>query len=167
MRSAVIGAVMVVWTTMLIALAVAPAAAAGKPTREVVTQEDHVFIDQCAFPVLAHIDGVEIDTTFFDKAGSPLRLLGVFPGNTLTLTNLATTKSITLPATGAFHARAEPDGSVSVSVTGNGLVPDFVVADRGIWYLNGHWTATFVAEGSPTSVDLVGNLVNLCPQLAG
>ena len=90
-------------STVLIALAVAPAAIADKPTREIVPgPDDVVFTGQCGFPVLAHIEGVEIHTTFTDKQGNVVKLLGVFPGNTLTLTNLDTGKSVTLPATGAL-----------------------------------------------------------------
>ena len=44
--------------TVLIALAIAPVATANKPTREVnPVQDDMVIAGQCAFPVLAHIDG--------------------------------------------------------------------------------------------------------------
>src|SRR5207249_1643794 len=104
-----------------IALAVAPAATANKPMREIIHAPDDIVItDQCAFPVLGHIEGREIDTTFTDKAGNPVKLIGVFPGNTLTLTNLDTGESITVGATGSFHLRAEPDGSTSAMVTGQG-----------------------------------------------
>ena len=83
-------------TVLLIALAVAPVATANKPEREIVPAPGDVTItDQCAFPVLGHIEGGEIDTTFFDKAGDPVKKIGVFPGQTLTLTNLDTGKSIT------------------------------------------------------------------------
>ena len=78
-------------STVLIALAVAPAATANRPTREVIPAPDDIVItDQCAFPVLGHIEGSEIDTTFTDRAGDPVKLIGVFPGNTLTLTNKST-----------------------------------------------------------------------------
>ena len=52
-------------STVLLALAVAPVATADKPTREVnPVQDDMVIAGQCAFPVLAHIDGGEIVTNF-------------------------------------------------------------------------------------------------------
>lgn len=163
MRSSVISAVVAV-STVLAGLAVVPAASANKPTREVGPQEDMLITDQCAFPVLAHIDGVEIITTFTDRAGNPIKQIGVFPGNTITLTNLDTGKSITVSGTGSFHARAEADGSVSVKVTGHGPVPNPMA---GIWYLSGgRFVATFDAEGNIMSVDSTGNLVNLCDRLA-
>jgi hypothetical protein len=67
-------------STVLIALAVAPAATANKPTREVSpAPDDRVITGQCTFPVLGHIEGSEIVTTFTDKAGNPVKLLGSFP----------------------------------------------------------------------------------------
>jgi hypothetical protein len=156
-------------STLLIALAVVPAATANKPIREVnPAQEDVVITDQCAFPVLGHVEGSEIITTFTDRAGNPVKQIGVFPGNTLTFTNLDTGESITVVATGSFHVQAEPDGSVTVMVTGHGpFVPNPITGEPGIWYLNGgRVVATFDAEGNMTSVDATGNLVNLCALLA-
>jgi hypothetical protein len=153
----------------LIALAVAPAGSANKPTREIITApDDRIITDQCTFPVLGHIEGSEIDTTFTDKAGNPIKLLGVFPGNTLTLTNLDTNKSITLGATGSFQLRVKPDGSGSAMVTGLGAWPDGnpITGEPGIWYQSGRVSATFDAEGNTTSIKSTGKVVNICNQLA-
>jgi hypothetical protein len=156
--------------TLLIALAVVPAATANRPIREVnPAQEDVVITDQCAFPVLGHVEGREIITTFTDRAGNPVKQIGVFPGNTLTFTNLDTGESVTLVATGSFHVQAESDGSVTVMITGHGpFFSNPITGEPGIWYLNGgRVVATFDAEGNMTSVDATGNnLVNLCAQLA-
>jgi len=155
--------------TVLVGLAVVPAATANKPTREIIpAPDDRVITGQCTFPVLGHIDGNEIDTTFTDKAGNPIKLLGVFPGNTLTLTNLDTSKSITVGATGSFQLRVEPDGSGTGMVTGLGAWPDGnpVTGEPGIWYQSGRVTATFDAEGNTTSIKSTGKLFNLCTQLA-
>ena len=96
-------------STLVLALAVAPVATANKPIREVIpAPDDMVIADQCAFPVLGHIEGNEIDTTFTDKDGNPVKLIGVFPGNTLTLTNLETRKSITVGATGSSSSGSSP-----------------------------------------------------------
>jgi len=155
--------------TVLVGLAVVPAATANKPTREIIpAPNDRVITGQCTFPVLGHIDGKEIDTTFTDKTGNPIKLLGVFPGNTLTLTNLVTSKSITVGATGSFQLRVEPDGSGTGMVTGLGAWPDGnpVTGEPGIWYQSGRVTATFDAEGNTTSIKSTGKLVNLCTQLA-
>src|SRR5215216_3353535 len=154
---------------VLTALAVAPTAIAAKPAREIIpAPEDRLINDQCSFPVLGHIEGSEIDTTFTDRAGNPIRLLGVFPGNTLTLTNLDSGKSITVGATGSFHLRVEPDGSGSAMLTGQGAWPDGnpLTGEPGIWYQSGRVSATFDAEGNTTSIKSTGKLVNLCTQLA-
>ena len=156
-------------STALVAVAVVPAATANKPTREIIpAPDDKVITGQCTFPVLGHIEGNEIDTTFTDKAGNPVKLVGVFPGNTLTLTNLDTGKSITLGATGSFQLRAQPDGSGSAMVTGLGAWPDGnpITGEPGIWYQSGRVSATFDAEGNTTSIKSTGKLVNLCTQLA-
>jgi hypothetical protein len=155
-------------STVLIALAVAPVATANKPTREIVpSPDDFVITDQCAFPVRAHIEGVEIDTTFTNKQGNVVKQIGVFPGNTLTLTNLDTRKSITVPATGAFEGRLERNGSVTFMVTGHGpWLSNPLTGEPGIWFQSGRVAATFDAEGNMTSIDSTGKLVNLCATLA-
>lgn len=155
-------------STLVLALAVAPGATANKPIREVISApDDRVIADQCAFPVLGHIEGKEIDTTFTDKDGNPVKLIGVFPGNTLTLTNLDTRRSITVGATGSFQLRLNPDGSAAGKVTGQGAwLSNPVTGEPGIWYQSGQVTATLDEEGNTTSVSNTGKLVDLCPQLA-
>jgi hypothetical protein len=153
---------------VLIALAVAPVATAHKPTREVnPVQDDMVIAGQCAFPVLAHIDGGEIVTNFTDKAGNLVKQIVVFPANTVTLTNLHSGRSITLVATGSFQARAHPDGSVSFKITGHGAFPgNSITGEAGVWYLRGRLFANFDADENLTSTGKTGNLVDLCPRLA-
>jgi hypothetical protein len=153
---------------VFIALAVAPAATANKPTREIVPGQDDVRLNhQCAFPVLVHTEGREIVTTFTDKAGNVVKQIGVFPGNKQTLTNLDTGKSIIVVATGPFHGRREPDGSATVRVTGHGIFPGHPITEEpGIWYLSGRIFATLDAEGNLTSIDSTGKLVDFCDSLA-
>jgi hypothetical protein len=155
-------------SSLLIALALAPAAAGNKPMREIIPMQDDVVIsDQCAFPVFAHIDGREIVTNFTDKAGNMVKQIVVFPGNTETLTNLDTGKSITLVATGSFQGRAKPDGSISFKITGHGAFPSNpITGEPGIWYSSGRLFATFDAEGNLISTGNTGKLVDLCPRLA-
>jgi hypothetical protein len=155
-------------SVLLVALAVVPAATGTKPLRETHSSQPDFTIDgQCAFPVLSHIDGGEIITTFFDRAGNPARQIGVFPGNMLTLRNLASGKSITVVSTGSYHAQVNPDGSGSFSSSGPGpLVSNPITGEPGIWYLRGRLAATFDADGNETSASLAGTLVNLCPSLA-
>jgi hypothetical protein len=167
MRSSAIGSVLAV-SAVLVALVVAPTATANKPMREIIpAPDDRLITDQCPFPVLAHIEGSEIDTTFTDKAGTPVKLIGVFPGNTLTLTNIDTRRSITVGATGSFQLRLNPDGSGAAMVTGQGAwLSNPVTGEPGIWHQSGRVAATLDAEGNATSVKSTGKLVDLCPHLA-
>jgi hypothetical protein len=158
-------------STILTALTVVAVANANTPYRVVnPAPGDETITGQCAFPVLAHIEGSEINTTFFDKDGNPVKLLGVFPGNTLTLTNLDDPdKSITfLGSTSSFHLRAEHDGSVIAMVTGQGWWPmgNPITGEPGIWYQEGRSSATYDAEGNLVSLSSAGKLVDLCPQLS-
>jgi hypothetical protein len=155
-------------SVVLVVLLVAPAASARKPVREInPSQGEAVIVGQCAFPVLARIDGPEILTTFFDNAGDPVRQIGVFPGNTLILTNMETDARVTVMGTGLFSLRVASDGSGSVQVTGHGpFIPHPVTGEPGIWYLSGRGRATFDADGEQTSARITGRLVDLCARLA-
>lgn len=155
-------------STVLLAITVAPPASASKPLREINPgQDDEVITDQCAFPVLGHVDGIEIITTFTDGAGKPIKQVVTFPGNTLTLTNLDSGTSVTVVATGSSQLRAGPGGSVSARVMGHGpFFPHPISGEPGIWYLSGQGKATFDSHGNTTSAKLMGKLVDLCAQLA-
>ena len=155
-------------SALVVALAVVPVATANTPIREVnQSQQDMLITGQCAFPVLTHIQGREILTTFTNRAGDEVRQLGVFPGNTLTLTNGNGGESLTLPATGSFQLRFHADGSATMMLTGHGpFFPNPITGQPGIWYLSGQIVATFDAPENMTSIGLVGNLENLCPRLA-
>jgi hypothetical protein len=152
------------------AVTVAPtAASAVPPTREIVPAPDDITITgQCDFSVLAHIDGYEIDKTFSNKAGDTVKLIGVFPGNRLTLTNVDSGRSITLMATGQFHAQAKHDGSAFGIVAGHGpFITHPVTGEPGIWYISGQLKGPLDDNGDPISLRASGQLVNLCDQLAG
>jgi hypothetical protein len=152
---------------LALALAVPAVATAIPPIREVhESQQDRLITGQCAFPVLSHVQGREILTTFRNRAGDHVRQLGVFPGNTLTLTNANGGESLTLPATGSFQLRLHADGSATMMLTGHGpFFPNPITGQPGIWYLSGQIVATFDAQENLTSIALMGNLENLCPRL--
>lgn len=154
--------------TVLVSLATASTAAADKPAREVGQQPDlPPIVGQCAFPVLSHIDGNEIVTTFFDKAGDPVKQIEVFPGNSLTVTNAETGKSLTLVSTGGSLAKVEPDGSGFFQAGGHGpSFPNPVTGEPGIWYQSGHLLLHFDATMTVVSAEFTGKFVNLCDQLA-
>lgn len=140
----------------------------NRPDRRITLDQGEGTIEgECAFPVFVHIDGREIDTTFSIRQRTVLKLLGLFPGNTWTLTNLDTGKSITVSNTSSFHQQTEPDGSFSVKVVGEGVWPDGnpLTGEPGVWHQSGQVSGTFDADGSPISTKGTGSLVNLCPEL--
>ncbi len=157
-------------SALLVALALATSASASKPAREVLPAPGQMVITgQCNFDVLGQIGGGEIDTTFFDKAGNPVKKIGVFPGQTLTLTNLEDTdETITVVNAGSTQFRAQRDGTVELAIMGHGPLPNEVAGgEPGIWYLSGGRVfVTLDPDGNPTSITVEGNVVNLCGQLA-
>jgi len=156
-----------VLSVVVTVLAVASSASASKPIREVHSQDDFVIRGQCAFPVLGHIDGDEIITTFVDKADDPVKQIVTFPGNRITLTNLRSGASIEVMGTGSSQVRAHADGSVTARAMGHGpFFPNPLTGEPGIWYLSGQGTMTLDQNGQVTAIALHGRLVDLCPQLA-
>ena len=155
-------------STALAMLAIVPAASADKPIREIFPiQGDLAATDQGAFPVRAHIDGPELQMTYFPKSKDIVRLFAAFPGNTVTVTNLDSGASITLTSTGTFQAQINRDDSGWFKVTGHGpFSPNPETGEPGVWYLSGSPTATVDADGTVTLVRSTGTLVNLCPKLA-
>ena len=148
-------------------LGVASSASATKPIRETHEQGDFVIRHQCAFPVLGHIDGIEIITTFLDRAGAPVKQIVTFPRNRITLTNLRSGSSIDVMGTGSSQLRARADGSLSARAMGHGpFFPNPLTGEPGIWYLSGQGTMTSDPDGQVTDIALHGRLVDLCPRLA-
>jgi hypothetical protein len=158
--------------TIGLAVALAPLAVANngnKPDRHInLDQGEGTIVGQCAFPVLVHIEGREINTTFSVKDRTVLKLLGTFPANTWTLTNLDSGKSIMVGSTSSFHEQDEPDGTFSVKIVGEGgwAFGNPITGEPGIWYQKGQVSGTFDADGNPISLKSTGSLVNLCPRLA-
>jgi len=153
-------------STVLLALAVVPAATAVKPYRELIPPDPDQPLTACGFPVLGHVNGPEISTMFFDKEGDQVKQIEAFPGQTATLTNLDTGKSITVSDSGSTQALAGRDGSIKVSIKGHGPLPDFVSDQPGLWYLDGGRVVFVVdADDNVTSLSITGNVLNLCDQL--
>lgn len=153
--------------TTVVTFAMTAPASATKPIRESGAQGDTVIKNQCAFPVLGQIEGIEVIKTFTDAAGNPVKQIVSFPSNRITLTNLDSGTSVTLMATGSSQLRAEADGSTSARAMGHGpFFPNPITGEPGIWYLSGQGRATIDAQGNMTSAKLAGRLVDLCPSLA-
>jgi hypothetical protein len=159
---------LLILSAVSVALAVAPLATAGKPTQETITgPDDSVVTGECAFPVLMHIEGVGIITTFTDRKGNVVRQNFHFPNNKTVFTNLDTGESLTVATTGPAFFRLDPDGSSSFEITGiSPWVGHPVTGAGGIFLIEGRLFVTFDAGGNRTSIDFDGNVVDVCARLA-
>jgi hypothetical protein len=112
--------VLLVGLTSVTALALAAVARAVPPEHFPVEHVDATFTieEECAFPVVVHIEGDIRRTLFFDRQGNEIRELEVFPNFRVTFTNPETGKSITTPSPSVEHLTINPDGSAVLALTG-------------------------------------------------
>jgi hypothetical protein len=114
----------------------------------------------CEFPVTVEQNG---------KA-KPLELPGnrfvvAFPGLTVTLTNEATGKEVTLVITGATHQTIDEDGNVVTVVTGLNLLGD---PKAGFVLAKGDFSFVFDKNGTTLIQPLQGKgqLIDICELLS-
>ncbi len=146
-------------------LVMGPSASADKPTMERFPVDD-VFVDEsCGFPVEVHIVGTVVHIEWTDEAGH-VRFLEAYPGYRLILTNLDTGETITATISGPAHFTAEPDGSFTLIGTGIwGWFFNPATGEQGLFLTKGRFVTAVDAEGNE-SFSIVGEIVNLCPELA-
>jgi hypothetical protein len=152
---------------LLLALAIAPAATAGQPTREIIPAAPDAVLDQCGFPVLDHAEGYTIVESFTDEEGNLVRQIFTAPGVRETLTNLDTGKTIVLNIEGPGSLELNPDGSGSFTGTGPYLFyfhPSMLTP--ALFYTTGRFVITFDANGDRTSFESVGPIIDVCAELA-
>jgi hypothetical protein len=108
--------------TGVLTLVLAVGARAAPPEHFPVEHIDDTFTieDECAFPVIVHVEGDLRHTHFFDQAGNEIRDLTVFPNFRVTFTNPENEKSITTPSPSVEHLTINPDGSAVIALTGLG-----------------------------------------------
>jgi len=155
---------------ILIALFAVSLAFAGPPTITHSSGDVTLPPDQrCGFTVQAHFSGIVIDISYTD-AQAVFHDSETFPQGTLTLTNIATGKSITVNASGPLKLTVNPDGSFMFVGRGNApfdLAPVssypnsapgwFLLSGRFVWFVDANGVSTFTATGTTT---------NLCSELA-
>ena len=148
--------------TMLAAalvLAVAGPAAAAKPERVAVPQEDFVISGFCDFDVLVEpLASQTFNTMFFDRDGNPTRDHGT--GRLVVrMTNIDSGRSIELNISdpGTFV-----DGPAGLTVDTHGNWMLFI--DGQLFTLSGHGQF-FVNATSETIVSRRGHVTDLCPIL--
>ena len=149
-----------------LALAIAPAATAGKPTREVFPALPDAVLDQCGFPVLDHEEGFGIVLSFTDEEGNLVRQISLAPGLRETLTNLDTGKTVVVNIAGPGHLDLNPDGSRSFTGTGPFLFYfDPFTLGPGLFYSAGRFVIARDANGNRT-FEIVGTITDVCAELA-
>jgi hypothetical protein len=150
----------------LLALAIAPAATAGQPTREVLPAAPDAVLDVCGFPVLDHEEGHIVLLSFTDDEGNLVRLINTNPGLRETLTNLDTGKTVVLNIEGPGVLDLNPDGSSSVTGTGPVLFYfDPFKLTPGLFYATGRFVIARDANGNRT-FEIVGTITDVCAELA-
>jgi hypothetical protein len=152
---------------LVLALASPATAHAQKPVREVLPVPPDQTTEACGFPVLAHVIGATVRTTWFDGQGNPVRAIETYPRSKYVLTNLQTQKQTQLSIVGPAFYEFRPDGSFTVTGTGPwGWYPENpVTGEPGIFHIRGRLTYTVDAAGN-FSFDLIaGDIVNVCPRL--
>jgi hypothetical protein len=153
-------------SAVLLALAIAPAATAGKPTREVFPALPDEVLDLCGFPVLNHEEGYGVVESFTDDEGNLVRQILTGPGLSETLTNLDTGKTIVLNAEGPGFRDFNPDGSTSF--TGAGPTVFYFnpfTLGPGLFYATGRFVIARDANGNRT-FEIVGTITDVCAELA-
>ena len=155
---------------ILIALFTVSLAFAGPPTITHTSEDVTLPPDQrCGFTVQAHFSGIVIDISYTDTQGV-FHDSETFPQGRLTLTNIATGKSITVNASGPLKLTVNPDFSFMFVGRGNqpfDLAPDssypnsapgwFLLNGRFVWFVDANGVSTFTETGTTT---------NLCAEFA-
>jgi hypothetical protein len=133
------------------------------PSREVLDVSIDRLTGRCGFPVLAHWEGRVAVISFTDGDGQIVKTIEPVAGRLdVTVTNLATGKTLELHASGPGIGEQDPDfGFLSFTTLGSWLVfQDPVTLQRGVFLIEGRRVLT--SEG----FDFHGRVVDLCPELA-
>jgi hypothetical protein len=158
-----------------VALAVAAALAVGVPVPVAAAAPDF-FFDLPAGVACAFDLGVEgagdkrIMREFTDQNGNPVRMLAAGKGFTLTLTNLSTDNSLTLPSSGSVQrTTVNSDGTSTVVSTGHNVLiffPTDIPAGPSTTLYVGQVVYTVDASGVFTLQSTSGRTTDLCALLA-
>jgi hypothetical protein len=154
-------------SALFLALAIAPAATAGQPTREVFPALPDEVLDLCGFPVLDHEEGYAVVESFTDDQGNLVRQIITAPGLRETFTNLDTGKTIVLNNEGPGVRVLNPDGSFR-SFTGTGPFVFYFnpfTLGPGLFYATGRFVIARDANGNRT-FEIVGTITDVCAELA-
>jgi hypothetical protein len=111
--------------------------------------------EDCGFDILVHVEGTIRVVDFLDGDGTNVRTLVTYPSLTYTFSNAETGESVTSRSPDPEHLTWNPDGSLSVTVTG--LVMHWTVPGDGVVAAqSGRLTFTVDAEGHESGAEPVG-----------
>jgi hypothetical protein len=158
---------------MVLAFSMSTVAIAVPPTRERIavhlTGPAPGASALCGFPIERDINGVLIQTTFFDKAGNPTRFLEVAPGFKVTFINPANGNTVSYPNVFSQHVTFNADGSVDVAFAG--LIIRLIIPGEGNVTLDaGRLLLNISADGVETVVQESGpsgSFQPICDYLRG
>jgi hypothetical protein len=151
---------------VLIALAIAPAATAGKPTREIIPASYDAVTNECGFPVHGRDEGYTIVESFTDEEGNLVRQIFTNPRYRTVLTNLDTGKTIVLNISGPGFLDLNPDGSGTFTGTGPYIFTFHpALLTPGLFFTTGRFVIGFDANNNRTSFAIVGPIRDVCAEL--
>jgi hypothetical protein len=114
--------------------------------------------------------GSQVDKTFTDKEGNPIRRLFAGTGSGLTFTNLETGESLSLAPNGAVtQVSFNPDGSSTYMTTGHNvliLFPSDVPAGPSTTLVVGQTVFTVDPNGVFTVLKISGTTTDICAALS-
>jgi hypothetical protein len=127
--------------------------------------------EACTFELRVDIVGEnQVQKTFVDKNGNPVRTLSAGKGSALTFTNTATGATLSFKPNGSVtHTTINPDGSTTVIVTGHDvliLFPTDVPAGPSTTLYVGRVVFTVDTAGVFTLQEVSGNSTDICVALA-
>ena len=163
-------AILIVPLAFAAILVAAPAGLANMPTREELPPAGDFTDVGCGFPMFVDFEEAQsaVVTSFFDENGNLVREIAVFPGDTVTITNLETGESMAQSLSGQGVKEFHPDGSTTLAAHGGWGLWTRAPGDlrRGRFITVGQLVEVRDADGRLVSRALDGRLIDVCAELA-
>jgi hypothetical protein len=154
---------------LLAALLITPGAFADSPTREELPPAGDSVDTFCGFPIFVDFEEAQPATVtiFYDQAGNLIRSMGIFPGHSVTLTNLDTGESLAHDLSGSGVIEFHADNSTTQTATGPWGIWARMNGIRGRFITVGRVIEVRDATGALVSRTLeAGRLIDVCAELA-
>jgi hypothetical protein len=139
----------------------AGAASAAAPEQRWIDIENTFGWDDCGFPVVQHDSGQLHFIEWLDDSGNFERRLVLAPGARSTFTNQLTGESVTSGNPFVVHRTDNPDGSVTVALTGL----RFAIRGGGVTYVSSGRELIVFTQSGMTVLSSAGPRADLCEAL--